>query len=66
MQGVVQMAEMNSLRKRLIFALDVPEPAQAEAFVRFLENPEISQDSRGERIGWRWLKESETAGRLHA
>lgn len=36
MQGVVQMAEMNSLRKRLIFALDVPEPTQAEAFVRQL------------------------------
>jgi len=40
--------------------------AQAEAFVRFLENPESAQESRGERIGWRWSKDTNTEGREHA
>ncbi len=40
--------------------------AQAEAFVRFLENPEIARESRGERIGWRWSKGMNIEGPEHA
>ncbi|MBT5523062.1 MAG: hypothetical protein HOK21_03170 [Rhodospirillaceae bacterium] len=48
-----------------VSATEAGSVTQAEAFIQFLKNPGLPQESRGTRIGWRWSQGVAQTGQDH-